>query len=117
MKSMIAAPARLIRMRPGISACVLVLILGGGLPASAATYQCLRPDKTVVGTVTTDSGDPDVVCNHDYKSCNLVCTAVERLVREGKEAVWGASSPGAVTIPDKNPAGTAKEVIEKGLTQ
>jgi hypothetical protein len=104
-------------MSAGAVIAALVLLAGFSAQARAATYQCIRPDKTVVGAVTTDSSDPDVVCNHNYKSCNLVCTAVEHIVKEGKEAVWGTTSPGGVTIPDENPSNTAREVIEKGLAQ
>jgi len=104
-------------MPAGARAATLALVLGFPFPASAATYQCVRPDKTVVGAVTTDSNDPDVVCNHDYKSCNLVCTAVAHIVREGREAVWGRSSPDNPATPGTNPDTTARGVIEKELTR
>ncbi len=46
-------------------------------------YQCIRPDGTVVGTVSDTSGDPSSTCNHDLVDCNLVCAAKLLLTDQG----------------------------------
>jgi hypothetical protein len=95
----------------------LVLVFGLAASALADTYECVRPDKTVVCTVKTKSNDPSVVCNHDCKSCNLVCVAVKKVVKRGKEAVFGPESGSSLTPAGSDPANTAGQVIEKGLAQ
>lgn len=61
-------------------------------PASAATYECARPDGTVICTVNTDE-EPSVVCNAECKNCNMVCAARQ---------IYGASTtPGVPQSPDK----------------
>ncbi|MBF0481688.1 MAG: hypothetical protein HQK81_07185 [Desulfovibrionaceae bacterium] len=105
------------KISTGVGALTAALLLGFAVQAQAATYQCVRPDKTVICSVTTDASDPDVVCNHDCKSCNLVCTAVKRIVRQGKQAVFGTQSPGLAVEPGKDPEGVARDVIEKSITE
>jgi len=63
--------------------------------AGPNTYQCIRPDGTVVCTVETTSGDPSVVCNHDCVDCNMTCAARQHIVRDGNRVYTnpGASAP------------------------
>ena len=76
-------------------------------PACAAMYDCVRPDGKVVCTVTTDL-EPSVVCNHDCKDCNLVCSAQLRIIREeGTTTVIPAEPiPGRRSLPP--PPGTVE---------
>jgi len=63
---------------------------------SGAVYQCVRPDGTVVCTVTDKSGDPSVTCNYECPDCNMVCAARLRLIKEdGLTPVTPPPVPGA----------------------
>ena len=68
------------------------------IPAYAAgpdSFQCIRPDGSIVCTVNAPSGDPSVVCNHDCVDCNMTCVARQVVIREGDELIFnpGASRP------------------------
>jgi len=68
-------------------------------PAFAAgpnSFECVRPDGTVVCTVNAASGDPSVTCNHDCVDCNMTCTARQIVVRDGNQLIFnpGAPAPG-----------------------
>lgn len=55
--------------------------------AQQNVYQCVRPDGTVVCTVTDASGDPSVTCNYECVDCNMVCAARLRLTDGNGNAV------------------------------
>jgi hypothetical protein len=74
-----------------LAAACLGLVPAAG-QAWAAMYDCVRPDGTVVCTVTTDQ-EPSVVCNHDCPDCNLVCAAQLRIVRENDTTTVVPSQP------------------------
>jgi hypothetical protein len=82
------------------------------IPAYAAgpdSFQCIRPDGSIVCTVNAPSGDPSVVCNHDCVDCNMTCVARQVVIREGDELIFnpgasrpvqpGQTGPGAVETP------------------
>jgi len=79
---------------------VLVALALAGLNTAAMaagpnTYQCIRPDGTVVCTINAQSGDPSTICNHDCPDCNMTCAARQHVVRDGNELIFnpGASAP------------------------
>lgn len=76
-------------------ALVFICLRTVALAAGSDSYQCIRPDGTIVCTVNAPSGDPSVVCNHDCVDCNLTCTAKQVVVMDGNEVIFnpGASAP------------------------
>lgn len=69
-------------------------------------YQCVRPDGTVVCTVTDTSGSPSDTCNHDCVDCNLTCAARLQLTEGGTVVVPPPPVPGQRTQPE--PGGQAE---------
>ncbi len=79
--------------------------------AGGALYQCVRPDGTVVCTVTDTSGDPSVTCNYECLDCNMVCAARQQVsTQDGRTSVVPESpirgdrrqpqAPGTVETPE-----------------
>lgn len=75
--------------------CLMFFVVTAFLaqPSEAQTYRCVRPDGTVVCTITTNQTDPSVVCNHDCPDCNLVCVAEARVTRESEEYYSAPAKP------------------------
>lgn len=71
--------------------------------AGPDSYQCIRPDGTVVCTINAPSGAPSVVCNHDCIDCNLTCTAQQVVVRDGNELLFNPGAPAAVRPKQSGP--------------
>jgi len=72
-------------------------------------YQCVRPDGTVVCTVTDTSGDPSVTCNYECVDCNMVCAAKLRLV-DGNGALVPVPPP--AVKGERRPPSNAVETPE-----
>lgn len=88
-------------------------VLCAAAPAYAQqqkVYQCVRPDGTVVCTVTDKSGDPSVTCNYECVDCNMVCVARLRLSDEG--AGMAPVPPPAVKGERRQGSGGAEETPE-----
>lgn len=93
-----------------LTALAFICLNTAAFAAGPDSYQCVRPDGTVVCTINAPSGDPSVICNHDCVDCNLTCTARQVVVRDGNELIFnpGASTPvrpkqagpGGVETPD-----------------
>ena len=77
-----------------LAALALACLSTAAFAAGPNSYQCVRPDGTVVCTINAPSGDPSVVCNHDCVDCNLTCVARQVVVREGNELFFNPGSPG-----------------------
>jgi len=69
------------------------------------SFECVRPDGTVVCTVNAPSGDPSVVCNHDCVDCNMTCAARQIVVREGDGYMVNPGAPPAVAPKPSGPGG------------
>lgn len=64
--------------------------------AGPNSYQCIRPDGTVVCTVNVPpGGDPSVACNHDCVDCNMTCAARQLVIRDGNERIYNPGAPAA----------------------
>lgn len=70
-----------------VFAALAVLFTAGQALAQQKVYECVRPDGTVVCTVTDKSGDPSVSCNFECVDCNMVCAARLRFAEEGGRTV------------------------------
>ncbi|MBF0480650.1 MAG: hypothetical protein HQL37_11150 [Alphaproteobacteria bacterium] len=60
------------------------------------SFECVRPDGTVVCTVNAPTGDPSVTCNHDCPDCNLTCKARQVVIQEGNELIINPGASPAV---------------------
>jgi hypothetical protein len=69
------------------------------------SYQCVRPDGTVVCTINAPTGDPSVICNHDCVDCNLTCVARQYVVREGNQLYFNPGDPGPAQPSQARPSG------------
>lgn len=78
--------------------------------AGPNSYQCVRPDGTVVCTVNVPTGDPSVVCNHECANCNMTCAAKQIVVRDGNERIFNPGAPPAV--PPSQAGSVAPETPE-----
>lgn len=88
-----------------IMACLCVS--SAAFAAGPASYQCIRPDGTVVCTINAYEGDPSVICNHDCPDCNLTCVAQQRVVRDGDELLFNPGATPAVR-PKASGSGAAE---------
>jgi len=81
--------------RIALAALALVFCNTVAFASGPNSYQCIRPDGTVVCTVNSPTGDPSVTCNHDCPDCNLTCVARQIVIQEGNELFInpGASAP------------------------
>ncbi|MHC1789725.1 hypothetical protein [Solidesulfovibrio sp.] len=84
---------------------VLTLVCLNVADAYAAgpnSFQCIRPDGSVVCTVNAPSGDPSTICNRNCPECNLTCVARQRVVRDGNELIFNpeTSGPAQPNQPD-----------------
>jgi len=81
--------------RLALAALALVCLNTTTFAAGPNSYQCIRPDGTVVCTVNSPTGDPSVTCNHDCPDCNLTCVARQIVIQDGNEVIFnpGASAP------------------------
>ncbi|WP_243359713.1 hypothetical protein [Fundidesulfovibrio terrae] len=66
-------------------------------------YQCVRPDGTVVCTVTDTTGNPSVTCNHECVDCNMVCAARAHLTEGGTVPVLPPAVPAERRAPSAAP--------------
>jgi hypothetical protein len=74
-------------------AVALVCLTGPSFAAGPNSFECVRPDGSVVCTVNTTSDDPSVVCNHDCVDCNMTCAARQIVVREGNQLIFNPGAP------------------------
>jgi hypothetical protein len=81
--------------RLALASLALLCLNTAAFAAGPNSYQCVRPDGTVVCTVNSSSGDPSGTCNHDCPDCNLTCVARQIVIQEGNEVIFnpGASPP------------------------
>lgn len=62
--------------------------------AGPDSFQCIRPDGSVVCTVNAPSGDPSTICNRNCQECNLTCVARQHVVRDGNVLMVNPETPG-----------------------
>jgi hypothetical protein len=80
-----------------LMALALVCLNAAAFAAGPDSYQCVRPDGTVVCTVNVPpGGDPSVTCNHNCVDCNLTCAGRQVVVREGNELMFNPGAPSSV---------------------
>ena len=92
-----------------LAAMALVCMNVAAFAVGPDTFECVRPDGTVVCTVRAPSGDPSVVCNHDCVDCNLTCAARQLMVREGNEVIVNPGAPPPVPPKPEGPGGIGVE--------
>jgi hypothetical protein len=83
----------------------LALVCMAVADASAAgpnSFQCIRPDGSVVCTVNAPSGDPSTICNRNCPECNLTCVARQRVVRDGNELIFNPETSGPAQANQPN---------------
>jgi len=90
-----------------ITVIVLACLSTMAFAAGPNSYQCVRPDGTVVCTVNVSSGDPSVVCNHDCVECNMTCAAEQLIIRDGNERIYNPGAPAATP-----PSQTSRSGVE-----
>ena len=95
-----------------LTAFTLACLHGAALAAGPASFECVRPDGSVVCTVNAPSGDPSVVCNHDCQDCNMTCAARQVVVREGNTVTVNPGAPAPVRPKAERPGGPGVETPE-----
>jgi len=88
-----------------LTALALVCLHAAAFAAGPDSFECVRPDGTVVCTVNAPSGDPSVVCNHDCAECNMTCAARQIVVREGNEILVNPGAPPPAPPRSTGPGG------------
>ena len=66
-----------------VALTLVCLSAAGANAAGLNSFQCVRPDGSVVCTVNAPSGDPSTICNRNCPDCNLTCVARQHVVRDG----------------------------------
>jgi hypothetical protein len=92
-----------------LTALALMCMNAAAFAAGPDTFECVRPDGTVVCTVRAPSGDPSVTCNHDCVDCNMTCTARQIVVREGNELIVNPGAPSPVPSKPEGRGGVGVE--------
>lgn len=91
-----------------IALAIVCLNAAAVFAAGPDSFQCIRPDGTVVCTVNAPSGDPSTICNRNCPECNLTCVARQRVIRDGNELQFNpeTSGPAHPNQPDSPRAET-----------
>ena len=80
-------------MKPLLLVVLLLAAPAASQAAGGTLYQCVRPDGTVVCTVTDTTGDPSVTCNYECVDCNMVCAARLRVSTQGGQTSTVPETP------------------------
>lgn len=78
-----------------LALALVCLNAAAAFAAGPNSFQCVRPDGSVVCTVNAPSGDPSTICNRNCPECNLTCVARQHVVRDGNVIMVNPETPGA----------------------
>lgn len=88
-----------------LTTLAFVCLTAAAYAAGPNSFQCIRPDGSVVCTVDVTSGDPSTVCNRNCKDCNLTCVARQRVIRDGNELIFNPETSGPAQANQPGPRG------------